>query len=143
MPNRRIELPDTVTECHKVILGLHDTLDEMEFREAQLKRELYGQRRERFIDDESNVDQAGTVDDATADDATTDEVETDALPETDPSVAGLPEVPLNDVDQPWLDSDATPSGSASPDDAPSCLSRHSGLFCASCRQRGRPALAMP
>ena len=61
MPNRRIELPDTVAECHKVILGLHDTLDEMEFREAQLKRELYGQRRERFIDDESNVDQAGTV----------------------------------------------------------------------------------
>ena len=119
MPNRRIELPDTVAECHKVILGLHDTLDEMEFREAQLKRELYGQRRERFIDDESNVDQAGTVDDATADDATTDEVETDALPETDPSVAGLSEVPLNDVDQPWLDSDATPSGSASPDDAPS------------------------
>ena len=32
MPNRRIELPDTVAECHKVILGLHDTLDEVEFR---------------------------------------------------------------------------------------------------------------
>jgi len=56
MPKRRIELPDTVTECHKVILGLHDTLDEVEFREAQLQRELYGQRRERFIDDDSDAD---------------------------------------------------------------------------------------
>ena len=57
MPNRRIELPDTVTKCHKVILGLHDTLDEVEFRKAQLQRELYGQRRERFIDDDSDVDE--------------------------------------------------------------------------------------
>ena len=74
MPNRRIELPDTVTECHRVILGLHDTLDEVEFRAAQLERELYGQRRERFIDDEPDIDEGRTIDGATADDGTSDEV---------------------------------------------------------------------
>jgi transposase len=136
MPNRRIELPDTVTECHRVILGLHDTLDEVEFRAAQLERELYGQRRERFIDDEPDIDEGRTIDEATADDGTSDEVETDAPPEAHPSAADLPEIPLNDVDdEPLLDSDAaepslepssahissgaTTSESASPDDSPS------------------------
>ena len=118
MPNRRIELPDTVAECHKVILGLHGTLDEAEFRAAQLERQLYGQRRERFIDD-----------------GTTDEAETDAPSEAHPSAADLPEFLLNDVDdEPLLDSNAgkpsvdpssadissgaTPSETASPDDSP-------------------------
>ena len=110
MPKRRIELPDTVPECHKVILGLHDTLDEVEFREAQLQRELYGQRRERFIDDESDVDEVGTINEAAADDGTTDEVETDASSEDDPSAADLDNVPLNDVDnEPLLESDGTES----------------------------------
>lgn len=130
MPNRRIELPDTVTECHKVILGLHDTLDDVEFREAQLERELYGQRRERFIDDDSDADEAHTNDEATvadeartndqatAGDGTTDEVETGASPEDHPSAADLSEVPLNDGDdEPLLDSDAAkPSREPSSDD---------------------------
>jgi transposase len=118
MPNRRIELPDTVTKCHKVILGLHDTLDEVEFREAQLQRELYGQRSERFIDDDSDVDEACTNDEATADDGTTDEVKTRASSEDHPSAADLPEVPLNDGhDERLLDGDAAkPSLEPSPDD---------------------------
>ncbi|MCH5374248.1 MAG: IS66 family transposase [Planctomycetes bacterium] len=115
MPNRRIELPDTVPECHKVILGLHDTLAEVESREAQLQRELYGQRRERFIDDESDVDEADAINEATADDPTTGEVKTGASPEDHPSTADVPNVVLNDVDnEPLLDSDATePSPQAS------------------------------
>jgi len=93
MPNRRIELPDTVTDCHKVILGLHDTLDEAEFRMAQLARALYGQRRERFIDDGSDADAAGCIHNATGDDGTTDEAETDSPPEAHPSTADSPEAP--------------------------------------------------
>ena len=56
MPKRRRELPDTIAECHQVILRLHDTLDEVEFREAQLERELYGQRRERFIEEGTSAE---------------------------------------------------------------------------------------
>lgn len=107
MPNRRIELPDTLAECHTVILGLHDTLDEAEFRLAQLERQIYGQRRERFIDDRSAVGEARTNDEATAAAGTTDEAETDAPPETHPSAADLPDFRWNDVDnQPLLGTDA-------------------------------------
>ena len=136
MPNRRIELPDTVPECHKVILGLHDTLDEVEFREAQLQRELYGQRRERFIDDESDVDEAGTINEAAADDGTTDEVETDASSEDDPSAADLGNVPLNDVDnEPLLDSDGTePSLESSSADISSESSPKGRATVSSCRR---------
>jgi len=135
MSNRRIELPDTVTDCHKVILGLHDTLDEAEFRMAQLTRALYGQRRERFIDDGSDADAAGAIHQAAGEDGTTDKAETDSPAEAHPSTADSPEAPLNDDDnEPLLDRDAvkpsvepssadsssgcTPSDSASPDDSP-------------------------
>jgi len=119
MSKRRRELPDTIAECHQVILGLHDTLDEMEFRAAQLERELYGQRRERFLEE-----------------GTTAEGETDAPPQAPPSAADLPEVLWKDVDhQPLFQRDAaqpslepssadissgsTRSDSTSPGDAPS------------------------
>lgn len=56
MARRRIELPNTVAECHKLILELYAKLDELEDLVAQLRRELYGSRRERFIVDESAAD---------------------------------------------------------------------------------------
>jgi hypothetical protein len=40
-------------ECHPLILELYDTIDELQARIAELERELYGWRRERFIGDES------------------------------------------------------------------------------------------
>lgn len=52
MLTRRIDLPQTVKECHKLILELYETIDELRARVARLERELYGSRRERFIDDE-------------------------------------------------------------------------------------------
>jgi transposase len=136
MPNRRIELPDNVAECHQVILGLHGTLDEAEFRMAQLERQIYGQRRERFIDDGSDVDAAGTIDETTADHGTADEAQTDAPPEAHPSAADMPESLWKEVDKESLldgdtaklavdpspadiSSDSTPSESALPDDSPS------------------------
>jgi transposase len=121
MPNRRIELPNTVAQCHTVILDLHATLDDLEFRLAQLQRELYGQRRERFIDDGSDIDEA-----CTTDEATTSEVETDPLPEADPPATNpllddLSDVhPSNEFDnETLLDSDdVTPSlDPASADDS--------------------------
>ena len=125
MPNRRIELPNTVGQCHTVILDLHATVDDLEFRLAQLQRELYGQRRERFIDDGADIDEAST-----ADEATTGDVEMDSLPEanppgTDPLIDDLPDVqPANDFDnEPSLDSDdVAPSldPSSSADDSSDC-----------------------
>jgi transposase len=56
MARRRIELPNTVAECHKLILELYAKLEELEDLVAQLRRELYGSRRERFIVDESASD---------------------------------------------------------------------------------------
>jgi hypothetical protein len=40
-------------ECHALILELYDTIDELRARIAELERELYGSRRERFIADAS------------------------------------------------------------------------------------------
>ncbi len=51
MPKRR-KLPQTVAECHQLILELYDRLDELEAQVAELKRALYGPRRERFITEE-------------------------------------------------------------------------------------------
>ncbi|MFO0916209.1 MAG: IS66 family transposase [Pirellulales bacterium] len=51
MPRRRTELPRTLKGCHKLILELYETIDELRARIAQLERELYGPRRERFISD--------------------------------------------------------------------------------------------
>ena len=119
MPKRRRELPNTIEECHQVILGLHDTLDEVEFHAAQLERELYGQRRERFLDEGTRA-----------------EGETDVPPQAPPSAADLPEVLWKDADhEPWFERDAakpslepssadissgsTSSESAAPDDSPS------------------------
>jgi len=136
MPKRRRELPDTIAECHQVILRLHETLEEVEFRVAQLERELYGQRRERFLEEESEGDEAGTLDDPTAEEGTREEGETAASPPAYPSTADMPDVLWQDVDNgPSLDRDAvkpslepssadtpcdsTPADFASPDASPS------------------------
>lgn len=52
MRKRRSELPQTLEECHALILELYDTIDELRARIAGLERELYGTRRERFIADD-------------------------------------------------------------------------------------------
>lgn len=54
--NRRINLPQTVEECHKLILELYETIDELLARIERLERELYGPRRERFVDDDPQSD---------------------------------------------------------------------------------------
>lgn len=63
MPRSRIELPQTLEECHALILEIYEMIDELRARVAQLERELYGSRRERFIDDGSD----GRDDDADTD----------------------------------------------------------------------------
>ena len=56
MRKRRSDLPKTLEGCHALILELYDTIDELRARIAELERELYGTRRERFIADESRGD---------------------------------------------------------------------------------------
>lgn len=56
MPQKRIDLPPTLAECHQLILELYDTIDELRARVARLERELYGHRRERFLDDAEQFD---------------------------------------------------------------------------------------
>ncbi len=51
MSTRRIDLPQTVEACHQLILELYETIDELRARIAELERELYGTKRERFIAD--------------------------------------------------------------------------------------------
>lgn len=60
MREERIVLPNTLAECHAVILDLHARLRELEDLVRRLQRQLYGLRRERFIasdpwTDESNL----------------------------------------------------------------------------------------
>jgi transposase len=99
MGNRRSELPQTLEECHALILDLYDTIDELQARLAQLERELYGTRRERFIADEQ-------VDDASADEDVHDDDDSDMQVDDDlQDDASLPSSP---------DADSTP-----PDDAAS------------------------
>lgn len=52
MERRRSDLPKTLEECHQLIRELYDAIDELRARIAQLERELYGAKRERFIADE-------------------------------------------------------------------------------------------
>ena len=70
MPNRPVELPDNVPDCHAVILRQADRIDELEARVdqllarvdelvaevASLRRELHGSRRERFIPERTEND---------------------------------------------------------------------------------------
>ena len=51
MSRRRSDLPKTVEACHQLILELYETIDELRARIAELERELYGTKRERFIAD--------------------------------------------------------------------------------------------
>lgn len=104
MATRRIDLPQTVEECHQLILELYETIDELRARIAQLERELYGAKRERFIADEleegaeptatresTPVDPLLSSDDAPAS-SVTESTAADASPEDfDASVAPLPE----------------------------------------------------
>lgn len=54
MSPRRIDLPQTLDACHRLILELYETIDELRARVAQLERELYGTKRERFIADDGD-----------------------------------------------------------------------------------------
>ena len=66
MPKRRIELPTTLEECHTLIIELYDLHDEQKAYIAELERELYGCRRERFIDgvvDDDSEQECGDQDD--------------------------------------------------------------------------------
>ena len=124
MPNRQLELPNTVAQCHTVILDLHATVDDLEFRLAQPQRELYGQRRERFIDDGTDIDGASTVDEATTGDGEMDSPQANP-PGTDPLIDDLPDVqPSNNSDnEPSLDrDDVVPSldSPSSADDSSDC-----------------------
>lgn len=66
-PLRRTELPRTVEECHRLILELYDIIEALQARVAQLERELYGPRRERFI-----AEDRPAVEDSAADDSDDD-----------------------------------------------------------------------
>jgi len=106
MPNRRIELPHTVAECHTVILDLHAILDELEYRLAQLERELYGHRRERFI--ENDGDEART----------SGEVEPSKHGDQQPSLDSDSVTPALDPSSADRSSDSTPAVPALSDDPP-------------------------
>jgi hypothetical protein len=55
--HRRSELPQTIDACHDLIRELYARIDELEAQVAQLRRELYGSRRERFINNDSSTDE--------------------------------------------------------------------------------------
>ncbi|MEZ6098542.1 MAG: hypothetical protein R3E01_06185 [Pirellulaceae bacterium] len=66
MPKRRIELPPKLEECHTLIVELYDLHDEQKAYIAELEQELYGCRRERFIDgdfDDDTEQECGDQDD--------------------------------------------------------------------------------
>jgi len=52
------ELPRTIKECHALIRELDETIDDFRARVEQLERELYGVRRERFLNGEPDEAQA-------------------------------------------------------------------------------------
>ena len=105
MSPRRTDLPQTLDACHQLILELYETIDELRARVAQLERELYGTKRERFVDDQS-----GTVEDgepeliedhcldpaspALLEDTTVSPVVTDPLLPSDPPVENESPAPL-------------------------------------------------
>lgn len=60
MSGRRIDLPQTVEACHQLILELYETIDELHTRIAELERELYGAKRERFIADQDDDEDEAT-----------------------------------------------------------------------------------
>lgn len=71
MAKRRRELPQTVAECHELILKLYDEIDELKAEIAELKRALYGPRRERFIAEEEHAGE-GSEGDGTDDEGESD-----------------------------------------------------------------------
>jgi transposase len=105
-----------VAECHKLILELYDRLNELEAEVAELKRELYGPRRERFIADEfagmPDVDEDGQVD-APRDEPNASDVPPQSLDNPDTiTAADDSSVEIQDLATPETPADETPPSAA-------------------------------
>ena len=106
MSPRRIDLPQTLDGCHQLILELYETIEELRARVAQLERELYGTKRERFMADDEEGDQAVTpeshdsapVDPAQEEDSESSLVVTDvSLQDPEQANSGLVDLPILDA----------------------------------------------
>jgi len=56
MAKKRTALPKTLAECHALIVDLFERIEELEAELALLKRQLYGKKSERFLDDDATPD---------------------------------------------------------------------------------------
>lgn len=130
MAKKRIVLPQTLPECHDLILDLYQRIEELEAEIASLKRQLYGKKSERFLDDETTPDSEveSEVEDISCpdDELELDQASDDHKPEPDstrlvpPADPALPATdPANDTTHPSTPSeDVEDASDAEPEEKP-------------------------